>query len=124
MTSTTSGKILLVEDDSYVLQLLEDDLMTHGAETTAFSDSLEAAQVIEKVKFDGIITDIKMSGISGIELIEKIQQSSLNGQTPVFVITGYNEPEIMGKIKKLNVCQTFLKPLFFDDMFDKISELV
>ena len=114
-------KILLIDDDDYILQMLEDDFMTQGADTVAVSTSSSALKSIDGQRFDAIITDIKLDERSGIDIIHHSQQSSLNGRTPIFVITGYNKPNVIKELEALSVEEIFVKPLFFEEIIEKLS---
>jgi len=64
--------ILIVDDENNVTKLLEKFLKKEGYNTLIASCGEEAIEIIDSHQVDIVITDIKMPGISGIELLRKI----------------------------------------------------
>ncbi|MFH1374918.1 MAG: response regulator [bacterium] len=88
-------KILVVDDDALLRDLLVDTLQTIGYETTGVSDGIEALQSLRNEKYDLMISDIKMPGIDGLALLRKTRR--LYPDLPVLFITGVASPEIIGR---------------------------
>ena len=89
------AKILVVDDDALLRDLLVDTLQTIGYETTGVSDGIEALQSLRNEKFDLMISDIKMPGIDGLALLRKTRR--YYPDLPVLFITGVASPEIIGR---------------------------
>ena len=88
-------KILVVDDDQHLLELLIDTLTAIGYESVGVSDGLKALERLKKQKFDLVISDIRMPGLDGIGLLRKIRR--YYPDLPVLFITGVDMPEIIGK---------------------------
>lgn len=85
-------KILVVDDDSFILKILETSLNNHpDYEPVTARDGIEALEKAQNDKFDLIITDVIMPGKDGIQFIEELRK--VDKETPVIVITGGNEGE-------------------------------
>jgi CheY-like chemotaxis protein len=90
-----SLKLLVVEDDAASLELMTEVLTALEAEVHPVNDSLEAANLISRVKFDGIFLDLEMPNLDGFALAKKIRTSSWNKTTPIVVVTGRDERDTM-----------------------------
>lgn len=73
-----SRKILVVDDDEKVREMLSDYLQLHDFEVRSAKDGLSAMDLmsLDKQRFDVIITDYHMPGMGGIELIKKVRHCS------------------------------------------------
>jgi DNA-binding NtrC family response regulator len=80
-------RILVVDDEEGLRRLLSILLTKEGYDVTTAASAPEALQKFEKEVFDAVITDIKMPGMSGIELLKGIRAS--DSQVPVIVMTAY-----------------------------------
>ncbi len=89
------AKILVVDDDSNLLDLLVDTLTTVGYQTVGAPGGAEALVKLNEEKFDLMISDIKMPGIDGLQLLKKVRRHY--PQLPVLFITGVASPEIIGR---------------------------
>jgi len=85
-------KILIVDDEVDMLELLKriiEDKTPYRVATT--SDPLDVPKILEETSFDLLVTDLRMPGLSGIELLEGIRQK--HDHLPVIVITAYGTIE-------------------------------
>ena len=89
-------KILVVEDDPATLEFMSEVLRAQDVQVHPVGDSLEALGVISEEKFDGIFLDLQMPNLDGFELARRIRQSALNRKTPIVIVTGREEKDIMG----------------------------
>ena len=89
------AKILVVDDDANLLELLSDTLETIGYLARRACDGIEALQRLKEEKFDLMITDIKMPGLDGMALLKKARR--YYPTLPVLFITGVVSPEVIGR---------------------------
>lgn len=84
-------KILAVDDDPEILEVLQAALLSHGYENVFLSatgqQGLDALQS-SKARFDCIFLDIMMDGLDGIELCRRIRKISGYDATPIIMLTG------------------------------------
>lgn len=80
-------KILVVDDDSGPRDLLKAALTEEGFFVQTANSGLQACQIFDEGRFDLVLTDLKMPGLNGIELLKKIKARS--PLTLVILITGY-----------------------------------
>lgn len=79
------AKILVVEDDRHINELIRRNLKLVGHECVCCFDGEQAAQKISESQYDLILLDVMLSGMSGFTLIEKVQG------TPVIFVTAKGE---------------------------------
>src|SRR6266853_4071745 len=88
------SQILLVDDDVALLQALPQALFLRidDVRIDTCDSALEALEQIKEHDYDAIVSDIKMPGMDGLALLEKIQE--LRPETPTLLITGHGEHEL------------------------------
>jgi PAS domain S-box-containing protein len=84
-------KILVVEDELDALDLLSIDLREHGAKVTGVASASEALELLDKEKFDLIISDIGMADTDGYSLIKQVRQHEGDDREhiPAIALTAY-----------------------------------
>jgi signal transduction histidine kinase/CheY-like chemotaxis protein len=87
--SSYSAKILVVEDEEPVRELLRDILESEGHSVRLASSGHEALTIYSSIKFDAVFTDLGMPGMSGWELARAIREQ--DSRIPIAVITGWGE---------------------------------
>jgi len=100
--------ILIVDDEKNYLIVLEELLGSEGYEVIAVDNSMEALEHIGNPDLDLVITDMKMPGISGMELLEEIKK--INFELPVIVMTAYGTIEMAVDAMKKNAYDYITKP--------------
>jgi CheY-like chemotaxis protein len=90
-----TARLLVVDDDINLRELLMDTLNSIGYSADAAADGYEALQKLTDRSYDLMITDIKMPGIDGVALLKKVRRRY--PRLPVLFITGYPSPEIIGR---------------------------
>jgi len=113
-------KILVVDDEKNICTLIKNALELEGYEVLVTTDPLEAMAMIEKNNIYIVISDIKMPGMSGLELQEKIKFH--NELIQVIMITGYVTMENILGAFRLGALNVFFKPLNnLDDLIDEVA---
>lgn len=80
-------KILLVDNNSRGCAARKMILADHGYEVATASSGEQALEMIAQQKFDLVVTDLRMDGIDGLELIRRIRAE--NALTPVILLSGF-----------------------------------
>jgi len=115
------NRILLVDDDKDVLISLENLLKKNGYDVTAIDDSLKAIEMVKKISFDLVITDIRMPNFNGIETIKKIKEYQVHNESQkseFMIITGYADDDAPKESALLGITDFVIKP-FDTDVFLK-----
>ena len=84
-------RIMVVDDNDQSLQSLSLVLSDLGHDVRAFSDSTEAFEVATSVFYPLIITDIRMPGMDGLELLTRLKEHSVGRESDIVLITGHGD---------------------------------
>lgn len=106
-------KILVVDDDLEMCGLLSDVLSQEGFSALTISDSLEASKTIKKEEFDVIVTDLRMRGLKGLDLLEEAKRMA--PLTPVIIITAFGTIESAIQAMKMGAYDYITKPFQIDE---------
>jgi CheY-like chemotaxis protein len=102
-------KVLVVDDDAVVGKSFNRVLSSKGYIVTTAQNAHEALKQIREQEFDVVFTDIKMPGMDGVELAERVKSSQ--PWTPVVIITGFGTTENESRAKAAGVSDFMRKPL-------------
>ena len=119
-------RILFVDDEQFVLdgfKRLLRDYRDRWQMEFALSGS-EALEVVEKYNFDVVITDIRMPGMDGLELLEKLQLHEKTRNIPVVILTGGQERNLKRKALELGAVDLLTKPLDKEDLVARINNVL
>ena len=114
-------KILIAEDEEITLKHLLSTLQKKGYEVTGFNNGRKAFERIEEENFDLLIADIKMPGLTGIELLEKIKEQNI--ETEVIIITGYGSIDSAVEAMKKGAYDYITKPFDLDELLLKVEKI-
>ncbi len=106
--------ILVVDDDREMCQLLYEVLKEEGFSVTALHQSLEASRLLRREEFDVVITDLKMKGLRGLDLLEEVHQ--IAPMTPVIIITAFGTIESAIQAMKMGAFDYITKPFQMDEL--------
>jgi DNA-binding NtrC family response regulator len=85
------GKILIVDDEQMMCEMLEDDLKRHGFHPTCYISAEKALDALKTESFDVLLTDMNLPHMNGIELCERVVAN--RPDIPVIVITAFGSME-------------------------------
>jgi CheY-like chemotaxis protein len=102
-------QVLVIDDDAVVGRSFDRVLSEKGYEVSTALTGEEALKDMESTEYDVVFTDIKMPGMDGIEVAERIKAKC--PWTPVVVITGYGTDENEARASVLGVSGFVRKPL-------------
>jgi DNA-binding NtrC family response regulator len=102
-------QVLVIDDDAVVGRSFDRVLSDKGYEVSTALSGEEALDTLENTEFDVVFTDIKMPGMDGLEVAERIKARC--PWTPVVVITGYGTAENEARASVLGVSGFVHKPL-------------
>jgi len=105
----TKPQVLVIDDDAVVGRSFDRVLSEKGYEVSTALNGEAGLKDMENTDYDVVFTDIKMPGIDGIEVAERIKARC--PWTPVVVITGYGTTENEAKASVLGVNGFIRKPL-------------
>jgi PAS domain S-box-containing protein len=118
----SSFKLMLVEDDPEILNLLRDMLRLKGHRVVALSDGEKALEMIDSSTFDLVLTDLGMPVISGWEIARRAKAK--NPLVPVVMITGWGAQYEDTDLAAKGVDLMLSKPLSWDKLLNSIERLL
>ncbi len=122
-TSDIKAKILVVDDEEYLCELLKDELLsTNLFEVDIANDGAQAMNKIQSKIYDIVLLDIKMPRISGIEVLKFIKEHSPD--TEVIMITALGDIKLAVETIKLGAFDFITKPYNFDELLVSIQNAI
>ncbi|MEN6405296.1 MAG: HD domain-containing phosphohydrolase [Thermoguttaceae bacterium] len=106
-------QILIVDDDQRVLDALQRTLrdQTDDWAMTFVRKPETAWECLLESAYDAVVTDIKMPGLSGMDLLERIRQTDKTKDVPVVVLTGLDDQDLKTKALDLGATDLLNKPI-------------
>src|SRR3954466_16274762 len=110
MDKTHQGglRILFADDEAHLRDLMQMELPRIGHEVTVCPDGTAAVKALEKGSFDVALLDIKMPGLTGIEVLAKVRQAS--PETQVVILTGHATVDTAVQALRLGAFDYLTKP--------------
>ena len=115
-------RILIIEDDEEMRALLKDSLLEEGIEFDSAGNGSEAIRKLVEDPFDLVITDIRMPGLTGLDILPGIKK--LQPETRVIVITAFGSEELRRKCFDRGATAYLEKPINMDRLKTLIQEMV
>ena len=103
--------ILVIDDDEDILELIERHLSNKGYEVVTAYDGEQALPLLEKVKFDLVITDLKMPKIDGMEVLRRVKEK--DPHIEVVILTGHGTMDnVIEALRNGGAFDYLQKPLY------------
>lgn len=109
-----SRNVLVVDDDQDMRTLLRDVLEDHGYKVTLAPNGQEALKSLREGEYPVVLTDLRMKGIQGIELLAEIKRSFPD--TNVILMTAFGSVETALEAMKQGASDYLMKPVKNDDL--------
>lgn len=118
-------KVLLVDDEQFIRQGLKQlvDWGKYGYQVLAEAENgMDAIHILEETDVDLVFVDIKMPGMTGMELISYVQKN-LSRQIRFIILTGYAEFQYARKALQMNVLDYMLKPVQEEELIRILTKV-
>lgn len=118
-------KLLICDDEVKICRLIKNLINWEelGAEVVGMAyDGLTAMQIAEKEKPDIIITDIRMPGMDGLDMIRRIREQKMN--TDFIIISGYRQFDYAQKAIRYGVEDYIVKPINEKELYQMVSRII
>lgn len=89
-----SNNFLIIEDDIDFVNILKDSILDHGSNVFCAYTANEGIKIANEEKIDGIIIDIGLPDMDGIEVIKILQKNSKTKKIPIQIISGVNKDDV------------------------------
>lgn len=116
------AQILILDDEPIVCKRLRPAFQKAGYEVETFTDSASAMARIETKRFDIVITDLKMQGTDGMQLLSRTKE--IWPDTNVIVITGFATSETAKESLRKGAFDFIAKPFKLNDIVDTVRRLI
>lgn len=116
-------KILIVDDDVSITELMKALVKMEGHEPTTVNDSLRAMEAAKSVNPDLITLDLMMPGLTGFELCELLHQEPKFANTPIIIVSARDDTESKERAMQAGAREYITKPFGVDQLMTKIKEL-
>jgi len=122
--SKTSKKILVVEDDTDVREILCRSLRKAGYEVQEAEHALGAICAMVRAGADLVLTDIRMPIMDGLGLVRELKAHEDTRRVPVVAMTGFDTPEIRAAALQAGCIGYFTKPIDGSEFLGRIEEFI
>ncbi|MCA8956206.1 MAG: sigma-54-dependent Fis family transcriptional regulator [Planctomycetes bacterium] len=114
-------KVLLVEDEESIAITLGDDLREAGHEVTALADGTLALRTLRDQAFDCVITDVRLPGVDGIEVLKAAKTA--RPDTEVLVMTAYATVEAAVEAMRCGADDYIQKPFLNEAVVERLRRI-
>ncbi len=118
--SESPARILVLDDDPDMRDLLREVLTSHGYDVVAVARGEEAVQQAASAAFDLIVADIRMEGMDGLEALERTKQQQPDIGS--LVVSGYASDEEVARARNLQVGGYLKKPFRMNEFLNLVRE--
>ena len=115
-------RLLVVEDEIYLLDVLKKRLTKEHYSVDACEDGLEAWDFIKLTPYDGIILDIMLPGMDGIEILKRMRKEG--NHTPVLLLTARDSIEDRVTGLDIGADDYLVKPFAFEELLARIRAVL
>lgn len=116
-------KIMFVDDEKMIRQLVEKFLIRTGLEVVMVEDGMKAWDIFnEHNDFDLVVTDQNMPSMTGTELAKKIL--SVDPDFPIILCTGYSETTSEEDASELGIAKYINKPIVISELLENIDKII
>ena len=115
----SSERILVVDDELFVRELLLEFLSTEGYDVLLADSGEKAVEIVQTQPTDVVLLDLKMAGMDGIETLKQIKKIDPNALA--IVMTGYPTIESSIDALRYGACDYVIKPFKLNDLKSSIE---
>lgn len=113
--------VLVIDDEIDICELISEELTRRGMKVYCFSNPSEALRSLPAIKLDVIISDIRMPGMNGLELLKEIRKVHHYFPSILFV-SGFSKNAALDQIMDMGAVALLEKPIDMNRLFTLIME--
>ena len=117
-------RILIVDDESGVRELLSEGLKARGYETSTAEDGEEALRKTFRSLPDLILLDVMMPKMDGWGVLEQIRKNEKTQRIPVIMLTAKSETELLFRSEQQKAVDYFIKPINLQELLTSIGRYI
>ena len=117
---STSGEVLVLDDEAIVCERIKEHLGKKGFLVETFTESPNALERLQQKNFDVVVTDLKMNGPTGLDVLRFVKKQS--PATQVIIITGYGSIETANEAEIVGAFDFICKPFALEDIYTLVKK--
>jgi two-component system response regulator MtrA len=114
----TSKRILVIDDDIYMVEMIKEILQAEGFQITTLLDASEFIKNFSAYKVDLILLDIRMRDVNGLQVLQFIRQKS---DIPVIMLTGISDIQTIHNSIEIGADDYVKKPFYPKELIARIK---
>ena len=116
--------VLAVDDEADILLIVTVILRASGHDVLQASSGEMALEILEREKPDAMLLDIRLPGIDGLEVLERLRAARRLSSLPVIVISAFSNPETVARATEIG-CKGFVtKPFAPDQLLGTLDDVL
>lgn len=116
------GRVMVIEDDREMRLLLEDFIQEEGYEVRSTDNGSDAFRLLAQDEFDLIITDVRIPGLSGLDILPGIRK--LQPHSIIIIITAFGSEEVYTRAIERGADGYLEKPISLEELKILIKKLL
>src|SRR6056297_1085641 len=121
MLDNKPGKILVIDDDTYILDMIKNILEREGYQTQGVQSGKKALEVVKSSQPDLILLDINLPDMDGFKICKKIKSVEKSREVPVIFITGDSSRNSIQKSFEAGGADYVSKPFVIEEVLARIK---
>lgn len=113
-------KVLVVDDESFIINLLVNGLTEEGFEVITANNGFEAILAVEEQQPDIVITDIMMPRLTGMEFLKALKNNPATAKVPVLLISAMDQADIVQQGLEMGAVDYITKPFKINEIIGKL----
>jgi DNA-binding response OmpR family regulator len=113
-------KILVVDDETFILNLLRNGLTENGFEVITADNGFDAILAVEEQRPDCVISDIMMPRLSGLDFLKALKNSKATKDVPVILISAMDQAEMVQQGLDMGAVDYITKPFKINEIVGKL----
>jgi DNA-binding NtrC family response regulator len=113
-------RVMVVDDEQMVCDRLKEHLEKNDLQVTTFTDSRQALSALEENRYHVVVTDLKMAGATGLDVLHNVRQRG--PATQVIIITGYASMEAAREAEVVGAYDFVCKPFELKALTKKVKK--
>jgi DNA-binding response OmpR family regulator len=114
-------KVLIVDDEPFIRNLIRDTLKPRGFETGFAENGVEALEELDRRPYDLVISDVVMPKMEGFELLKRIKK--LQPNLPVIILTGFSREHDISDFLLYGADEYLTKPFQVNELLAAVEKV-
>jgi len=120
LTHMPKTKVLIVDDESFIINLLKNGLTENGFDVITAVNGFEGLIAVEEKNPDVVITDIMMPRLTGLEFLKALKNNPATSKVPVFLISAMDQADMVQQGLDLGATDYITKPFKINEIIGKL----